>query len=446
MGIWLLNHDRPDEAAMQRFSVLMNQLASCTCKFIVVVNGRENYSTLACKRMSPERLQRKQESDRRNMFDSCKLLLDKLEISKGADGVERMITIIPSTNQNELEESIPRKLMAEIIDSECVCSSVHTYKSMIEAYATDEKARQEVERCAKEAQEKRKNAEKAFLQDLERIQTLKAQEEARAEKEKEEEKAAEQKRLKAKGEAEILQLEQKKAEAEKAAAESEQSRLDAKRSVVEQQLDSFNCRIQKKIDEIASLSNDEQKIYDDYAFAFNGSGGRVALGIFTLGGSELHLASSRSEANRKMELKRRDRAACEKYKKELEVDRDALKDTNPDLGSKLEEAKKREEKLMDEIRKKEEEFKKKQREQEEQEAKRRQAQANATQYQERARAQEQQLQGKKQAHQQADDEYKKVEDIRQEELRIQSEIARVKKEKVDEFARYLGGNEAKMSE
>merc|ERR1711933_291009 len=393
MGVWVLKHDRPDEEAMKRWSILMNQLASCSCKFIVVVNGMENYTTRAYKKMSPEELQRKQEDDRTNMFASCKKLLEDLGISKGDDDVERMITIIPSTHENELEEIIPRKLMAEIIDSECVCSSVHTYKSMRAAYETEEKAREEQQRCANEARRKRENAKMAFERELERIQTLKAQELERLKKEKDAEAAAENERQKAKDEAQKLLDQQKEAEEKKNAAKSERSILEEKKSGTNREIERLTRLIEEQLDGIDSLSKAVEEIWDDYAFAFGESGvvGRIFLGGFTAGGSELYLASSRSKAYSLVAIKEAESAQCEKQKERLVKQREALAGNDPDFKRKVLDAQLEEKVHMAKIKEKEDEYKKKQQELEEQETKRRQAQANATQYQERLKLQEEQI-------------------------------------------------------
>merc|ERR1712066_259626 len=166
--VWILDggQSRKDKEAMQRFAVLMNQLASCRCKFIVVVNGKQRYNE---KKKNVQQIQKRQNEDRQQLFENCKNLLEFIGISKGADGVERDITIIPSTTLDELEDCIPGKLMAEIIDSECVVSSVRTYESILMAYTSEKSAMKEMEKAKKEAEEKRSKAAAQHERELQQI-------------------------------------------------------------------------------------------------------------------------------------------------------------------------------------------------------------------------------------------------------------------------------------
>merc|ERR1712050_403515 len=195
--------------------------------------------------------------------------------------------------------------MAEIIDSECVVSSVRTYESILMAYTSEKSAMKEMEKAKKEAEEKRSKAAAQHERELQQIKQRKQNEANKAAERKQAEIDARRKRQEADQKAEQENTRKQLLQDTKANAQSQQMALQEKLLGNRHRLEQYTRDIEDQNKEVASLQQESKDIRESYSYDFGdtaaGVTGRVFAGFFTLGGAEAYSKSSRSECYYKME-------------------------------------------------------------------------------------------------------------------------------------------------
>lgn len=195
--VWVVKGDRVDADVFARFKVFMKQLGQAKCRFLVIVNGQANYESKMFKKKKPDEQEKIKREDFQNMLEYGQTLLATTGLSD-----VREVPVVPSGSIDNLEDKVPKALMAYLEHSTCVKSKLLTYQGLKDAHKDEETAiktlKEEMESNAetrKREEEEMQKTMAALAAEVQRQKDLKAAAEKEAQmKEQEKQRVIEEKR------------------------------------------------------------------------------------------------------------------------------------------------------------------------------------------------------------------------------------------------------------